>query len=569
MAVQFEDCSPGHSFFKLIVDHYWTRTSYGRTIHRICTLMRKMEVRSYAEEKLETEGPDAYPPLAIELAAIRARVGTNAIRLESFRLTFARKDRSECHIEQMDNDDFLGYVIINTMHLPKNKSLSYVFESIIREPARYRPGANGKRQWIPLLNNYLHVKRTYKCSVGGHDYKISGTYFCQQNGITSVCAHACAAMVINCSIDREQPVTCEEINQKIGIRHEDRVIWSEYAESGPKTRRGLTNGHLAKAFQCFGLESHEYQCSDSDQREYYRPFIYGFIESGFPAILQFMTPKSDHVLAVVGHTLNSDSWFPGAFATYTDKTRRSRAYLSSIDWMADFLVNDDNFGMYLCLPGHAFHPEEQGQRGLSFEPATGIGVCRANTMGPLRGWEAEAIAYYRLIGLFNNPDPALRNAQSVLKGYYYTIDLGRNINSCTPVFRVMSVTREQYLDHLDEKDYEGNSISVKVAQRAAIAALLQNYERFWLVEATVPDLYVGNKSKIVDILVSKDAKCSLARLKNYPHETDGIILMRFPGALVVPSGVISPAYKIRRGLVVKSHMPLLSLDPKRSRDSVW
>src|SRR5207245_4114204 len=58
-----------------------------------------------------------------------------------------------------------------------------------------------------------------------------------------------------------------------------------------------------------------------------------------------------HVLAVVGHTLNSDRWTPEARHGYG--AFPISPYISTSAWADHFIVGDDNFGMYVTLPSES------------------------------------------------------------------------------------------------------------------------------------------------------------------------------------------------------------------------
>src|ERR1019366_969590 len=85
--------------------------------------------------------------------------------------------------------------------------------------------------------------------------------------------------------------------------------------------------------------------------------LYGFIESGFPALVGFELDRPNpgpagaprHVIPVFGHTFNEDTWLPDAQRAYFGGTL---SYYPSENWLSTFVVHDDNFGPYLCLPRH-------------------------------------------------------------------------------------------------------------------------------------------------------------------------------------------------------------------------
>lgn len=89
--------------------------------------------------------------------------------------------------------------------------------------------------------------------------------------------------------------------------------------------------------------------------------LYGFIESGTPALLGFQLdaspegPGSRHVIPVFGHTFNEDTWLPQAHRSYFGS---KLSYYPSENWLSTFVVHDDNFGPYLCLPRHFLQQEK-------------------------------------------------------------------------------------------------------------------------------------------------------------------------------------------------------------------
>jgi hypothetical protein len=136
---------------------------------------------------------------------------------------------------------------------------------------------------------------------------------------------------------------------------------------------------LQAVFRNFGFSTYRLNLRPEENRGRYRDFLYSFVESGYPAVLSFTTSGDEegpipHVVPVFGHTLNSDSWFPTAFAGYVGRAVEDKPYLSTLDWVADFIVNDDNFGMYFSLPTHTFRPEGHPDPGMNFRPLDAIGI---------------------------------------------------------------------------------------------------------------------------------------------------------------------------------------------------
>src|SRR4029077_5895999 len=94
------DCSPGYSFFFDLVRAEYAANNNFAPLHRICTLMRKMHVRSLLRESLELSGAE----ISAELAAATTRTGGNvtgkAVRFTFFRALPASNNWRDLH----DND---------------------------------------------------------------------------------------------------------------------------------------------------------------------------------------------------------------------------------------------------------------------------------------------------------------------------------------------------------------------------------------------------------------------------------------------------------------------------------
>ena len=96
----------------------------------------------------------------------------------------------------------------------------------------------------------------------------------------------------------------------------------------------------------------------------YQRNLYGFIESGAPALLGFELedPNANageagrHIIPVVGHTFNEDAWMPEADRNYFAK---GLSYYPSESWLSTFVAHDDNFGPYYCLPRNFLKKEKK------------------------------------------------------------------------------------------------------------------------------------------------------------------------------------------------------------------
>src|SRR6185437_3386454 len=80
----------------------------------------------------------------------------------------------------------------------------------------------------------------------------------------------------------------------------------------------------------------------------YRKYIYGSVESGLPALLGFQfdmgqPEESGHIIPVLGHTFNADTWIPRAAFSYFILGQSTR-YVPSESWVSTYIIHDDNWG---------------------------------------------------------------------------------------------------------------------------------------------------------------------------------------------------------------------------------
>jgi hypothetical protein len=75
--------------------------------------------------------------------------------------------------------------------------------------------------------------------------------------------------------------------------------------------------------------------------------IYGFVESGFPVLLDVKTQNDRHAVVCIGHTYDRNSWAAMTDVRYFGKlVAGGKRYLPNTGWINNFLINDDNLGPY-------------------------------------------------------------------------------------------------------------------------------------------------------------------------------------------------------------------------------
>ncbi|MDB6124676.1 MAG: hypothetical protein JWQ71_3669 [Pedosphaera sp.] len=524
-------------------------------------MMRLMGVQTAIIETIPSSSA-AHDRFRQEEKAILTRLQNPAVRVSFQKITFtSKKVKDLVSIQKLCDEDFLGLAVIANIEFPGVGVRTYVFESVVREvgiqPSKENAEIIGKLPWVA----YLHVKRKFKCSVSHRKkpYEILGTFFCQQNTITTVCAHACTAMMLNNCRDSNVLVTCEDINQLLGIDHKNRMqeVPELFGDNSCATHEGLYPKEISRVLREYGFRPYQLDFSGS-KRRFYREFIYSFIESGFPALLSFNSLNNEgeeaaHVVAVVGHSLNRHSWFPTGYASYAKQIRKEKPFISSLNWVDDFIVHDDNFGMQLCLPAHSFRPEDYPDPGPAFTPFSALGIFPEASNIKLSGTQAEIFAWDALIAMFESSEWE----KSGICDNYYVDHLrpritGEKGTSRTAVIRTSQLPAEHYLEHLKQPDNYGNVYNDKDIE--LIRASIGKQTNIWLSEVTESDLYVGNQAKVIDIVINPQFD------QNAEDPKLPILLIRLPHFLVfMDSEGEDYRFKIREIKGIKGHMPLSEL----------
>jgi hypothetical protein len=478
-----------------------------------------------------------HPDIAEEVAALDTRFQAST-EIKAFLLTFISKPADG--LEQLvglEDDDFLGQAWLINFRLPAGEWKSYVYKAIFKRPVL--PGIAGSDS---LMNNYLHVDRTFTIQVPGPDnctkpFSINGSFFCQQNQFTSVCAHATLSMVINNMDLQGLPlITPEYVNRAIGIDH--RAVM--FGEGG--NCQGLSIQELLSVLNSLNLKFEWLDCKLYPNDDY-EQFVYKYIESRCPVVLIFSTAFSayglaQHVVPVLGHTLNSDMWGPEADA-YDPYGRLG--YRPSSFWIDHFVIHDDNFGMYYCLPVGRLKRTTLPKYDPTFRVFDAIAIVPQQIMTP--AWQAE---WASVVVTKDMLSQRAKQAQAV------DVWTNRLIASRDEmVVRTFLVDKAAYEKSLEEDDFEHNRFSDPDK-----AQLLQGLpDTFWLSEITLADLYCANKTKIVDFFYRSDSPRELDQKAPF----DRWIQVRFPYAL---SRYVQGGAPEIIPLSVKSHYPLFRFRAK-------
>ncbi len=250
-----------------------------------------------------------------------------------------------------------------------------------------------------------------------------------------------------------------------------------------------------------------------------------------------------HVIPVLGHTLNTDLWAPEAVSAYSYNPQQSRVedYYKPVHlWVDHFIIHDDNFGMYFCLPTGTLKQPDSPLTTLQFRACYAIAIIPSFLT--TEAWEAEAgsrVNVANILTFFKNravPDE-------------WTKRLIASMDAQPPrplLVRTFLTARDEYERSLHQSDFAGAKFSE--AERLQLVQDLPNF--FWLSEITLPELYTANKTKLIDFFYT----CEAPKIgDNYDLFRERWIQIRLPGVLFKRAGGKTSAVP----LSVQSHYPLL------------
>jgi hypothetical protein len=501
-----------------------------RAFHRLCSLMRKMDAKSVVVEKLEkdfSEIKDEYNALT--------KYYKKSINFEAHRFTFMLDEVDLINlVSEVSNEKFLASAVLINFEKaedPIDKSKPVGWSNYLYSAFVTIPKIRGE---IPLLNNYLHIYKDFEreVSIGANSdskkFEITGTFFAEQNTITSVCAHASLCMILN-NIEGNRNVifSPEDINKIIGIDHSD---YNRLAQ------KGLDDKDIKKVLTDRGLDFKLLDFFSTPHIDYDSQ-IYHYVESKFPCLLVFTTDTlCAHIVPILGHTLNSDIWKPEAERAYSESA--FDGYYSAVKWVDHFIIHDDNLGMYICLPVDTLKRITLPRHDPYHRAAYAVAIVPSDVRTTPR--EAEWASIYVTRDILHWRE---KNGSPLDKW------CDRLVNELSVVtIRTFNLTKTEYIESLSEEDFDGNCYSDM--DKKILTDDLPN--RFWLSEITLPDLYTANKHKIIDFFYGSHYPDDV----NEPDDKkmkERWIQIRFPFVLVKrqPDGKLSV-----HPLSVKSHYPL-------------
>ena len=474
-------------------------------LRRIFSLARKHGYRSLLIEEIAECDCSL---LAEENAALRIRRPdfkfATAHRLSFFRCTNDQRPKPA---------DFIGYVVVkadkfNGSALPKD----HVYESVL--PAFRRADQN----------NFIHCAREYRLKSVLGTFSVTGVLYAQQNDHTFVCAHVSLRSALAAMLP-EADVTYARLNALAGVDHQTRKVGGG-SGLNPEDIEAILNG-VGISFEKIVHEPRQ----QLDLPTEFQRDLYGFIESGCPALIGFElddpNPGPDggprHIIPVIGHTFNEDTWVADAQRDYFGK---KLSYFPSENWLSTYVVHDDNYGPYFCLPRHFLKKD-------NFRVIFGLKTIAT----PFSALEAEAVAL-SFIGAIVNRIPRINQDWYDRFAIFHRCGL--------LVLRTILVRKPDYLAHLNAlRTWDGTTLEPALIQK------FQNIlpEHFWMIEASAPELFSSTRRKFGEVLLT--AQTPLPK----PLNLSLLLAARFPGMVMVQQQGQAPVEQTR----LNGHTDLFSL----------
>lgn len=473
------DCRPPFSFYFDVIDAYW-RHQQGNSapLHRICTLARKQGATF-----LSVTSAVNQPGVTEELDRLDAECNSGGAA-EAILFTFFRAEHP-VNVETLTADAILGYAIL--INYRKSGSVafdhSYIYEAVFKPPVRYTKGV-----LEPLVDNFIYRQVEFPLQLFGKSLVLRGVYYCQQNTLTSCCAHAALRMALT-TVYATPPVSNQSINQQLGLQQPGQGLSITQIEDIISNHRNV----VSKTTDCTTLPEGTYLS-----------ILGSIIEFGDVALLIFTTNLgTEHVVTVFGHTQNSDEWHPQAIKEYAGPG--SAQFYTSSSWIDHFLIHDDNFGPYFTL----------STRALEVDPNV-----KPHWIVALQGIKSNVLpAYAETLAsiVLQNFLPSFAGQQGGKWLEYITR------RQWTYVLRPLLVKRDAYLQHLRAlKGHDGT-----VMKDGEFGPLQGLPDYFWLVEFSLPSLFTGNRSKLGEVLV--DAITPLDKA----NPTELVLGLRIPEVLLM------------------------------------
>ena len=222
------------------------------------------QIRQFDGQTLVAEQLDAPDDLCEEDEDIRRRCPSfspvRRLRWSFFNSVFTATEE----IPDVDPDSFLGYAIIREDDFPQSGKRSRIYESVVRKSRH--------------SNNYVHGERSWRCVVSGHTFSVAGYLYAQQNGVSNCCAHV-ALRTAAARFHPDGDMSYREMNRLLGLEDVD------FRQPGI----GVDTTRMPEVLKAAGATCFvgHYDDPALPPPAPFQKYIYGSIESGYPALVAF------------------------------------------------------------------------------------------------------------------------------------------------------------------------------------------------------------------------------------------------------------------------------------------
>jgi hypothetical protein len=530
----YTDCSRPHSFYEM-VEGLTKDIEAGWPLHRMTNIVRKRHERREKDPKIKDQ-----PPLWVYLEPVTEKIPgfaqddeqltkyyKESPSSQAIRIAFFEADLSGKNLKGVTSDQLQGSCIIKRNIFPSGKIMGHVFEAVLKAE--------------PILNHYLHAQGVHSVRLAGKQFTVRGTFFCQQNSKTIQCAHAAVIMALRAmapDLDLPHLPTAPALNDAL---------------NGHELGKPLNTRDMVELFGQHGVKMLAHDPLQPNAKGIdYRTLVHAGIESGLPVLLAFMTKDRktgemvNHVVTVLGHTLNTDIWVAEAEFGYGVKTPYK--YHPSYDWCPHWLINDDNLGMEYCLQGNKLSSvwdrikPEDAHKGPDFVKSQLQQFDVTSVLVPLAHKEFIDIpsAERKTVCLLQQFASALTESITETNPQPEGIGttegcqwLHRLTKRCRPdhpgpgpILRTCYARKEDYLDWISgEKGEDWAHEPLPADAKLRIEESLP--DKFWMTEFTLVDLFTANRRKLGEILY-------LPTWSIKENLYEGLLLARFPGAITLP-----------------------------------
>jgi hypothetical protein len=484
--------SPHYSNFDFVDHHFQSKN----TILRVFSLVRKLGFRSFAIEELKGNGC----VLKNEEDELLRKCNTGFKNSEVYRISFFSSNLDSVPIQ----DNFLGYVVTKQDFYEYEQPNTYIYEAILPP---YRKEKD---------NNFLHCKRTYQVEYEFGTFNVTGALYAQQNGKTNVCAHVALRTVLSLLLP-EGDISYARINQIAGI--------CKYPVDH------LTPSHINKVLESHKVFSRMESKKSLEMQKIpsHSSLLYGNIESRCPSLWAFNVDESQddvsHIVPVLGHTFNEDSWVACADRKYFG----GKEHYSSESWLSTYLIHDDNFGPYFCVPKN--YLEKQ-----NFSCLVGLHWNNEHALYS-DVVEKTALDYVKTILNDIKQHPCRPNSSWYRRLESFVDTNKEKVN--TFILRPTFIRKTEYITFLT---------SYRMEQH-----LIEQFEKlpdeFWLVEISCPELFSATRAKIGDILLTIENDITLNTSSAKP------LAYRLPNIVYFENDCNTPPQKTKK---ISGYLPLWS-----------